>query len=168
MSILPRTKGFTIIELLVVVTIISLLVALLLPVLAKARDSARTIKCLAQMRQLGQGSVIYSNQNRTWLPVGGWSGTGQRSYTWARTVAVELNLRYLTEQNIPSEGMFLEQWVNSTVNRNTDKNNGIFQCPSDQSINFWKTLNATSYGWNAGYATTGVSTCLEPIPITII
>ncbi len=57
-------RGFTLIELLVVISIVSLLVAILLPALAKARESARSIVCATQMRQLGMGVLTYLDVRR--------------------------------------------------------------------------------------------------------
>jgi prepilin-type N-terminal cleavage/methylation domain-containing protein len=58
--IVRAVRGFTIIELLVVVSIIGLLVALLLPAIGRARDSALTSQSLANMRNLGAGAGMYS------------------------------------------------------------------------------------------------------------
>ena len=55
--------GFTLIELLVVISIISLLIAILLPALTKAREQARTLQCLSQMRTIGQGMAIYQSHS---------------------------------------------------------------------------------------------------------
>ena len=60
--------GFTIIELLVVISIIALLIGLLLPVLGRARDSAKAVKCLSNMRSLGQAITLYHADERLTFP----------------------------------------------------------------------------------------------------
>ncbi len=62
-------RAFTLIELLVVVAIISLLLAILLPALGRARAEARTLKCLSNLRTLGQGVIAYTvSDNEGTLP----------------------------------------------------------------------------------------------------
>lgn len=63
-----QTKGFIIIELLVVISIIALLVAMLLPALGKARQAARASTCSSNMRQLGVWGVTYCTDNNGILP----------------------------------------------------------------------------------------------------
>lgn len=64
------TKAFTLIELLIVISIISLLIALLLPVLSSARFAARNMLCLNNERQLSYALNTYISDSRNYAPVG--------------------------------------------------------------------------------------------------
>ena len=80
----PR-RGFTLVELLVVISIIALLIALLLPALAMAKQDASSISCTARLRSLGQLTAEYVQTYRGMLPPGlisstvpGWGGLAGR------------------------------------------------------------------------------------------
>lgn len=60
--------GFTLVELLIVVGVIALLISILLPALSRARESAVTLKCAANLRSIGQGLLAYAAENKGWLP----------------------------------------------------------------------------------------------------
>ena len=58
-----RKRAFTLIELLVVMSIITMLMAILLPCLGYARERARRVACMANLRSIGQGIYVYANDN---------------------------------------------------------------------------------------------------------
>ena len=69
-----QSRGFTLVELLVVIAIIALLVALLLPALARAREHAKCLQCLARITDLGNMTFLYAGDNEDELPTS-WQGT---------------------------------------------------------------------------------------------
>ena len=85
-------KSFTLIELLVVIAIIAILAAMLLPVLAKAKEKARETTCLNQLKQLSVGFVMHFDDNDDYMP---WCRTDEpsnRSKKWHWYVAPYLNV----------------------------------------------------------------------------
>ncbi|HEV8606255.1 MAG TPA: prepilin-type N-terminal cleavage/methylation domain-containing protein [Tepidisphaeraceae bacterium] len=72
------SKGFTLIELVVVIAIIAMLIAILLPAIAGAKQRGQQVKCMAQLQQIGRALHMYANDNGGWLPE--WS----LYHTWPR------------------------------------------------------------------------------------
>jgi prepilin-type N-terminal cleavage/methylation domain-containing protein len=83
-QLFPLRRGFTLVELLVVITIIGILVALLLPAVQAAREAARIATCANQLKQLALG-CLHHEQHQGTLPAGGWgyywSGDPNRGFT---------------------------------------------------------------------------------------
>ncbi|HEY8666752.1 MAG TPA: type II secretion system protein [Tepidisphaeraceae bacterium] len=83
----PQRRGggrgaFTLVELLVVIGIIAVLVAMLLPSLAKAREAANRTACLSNLRQVHLAFAMYAGQNRDQVPIGYLGGYKQSNYAF--------------------------------------------------------------------------------------
>ncbi len=75
-SNVSRKRGFTLVELLVVVAIIALLVSILLPAIGKAREQAKAVVCSSNLRQIGLSCAMYANDSKKncfpdWETIGG-------------------------------------------------------------------------------------------------
>jgi prepilin-type N-terminal cleavage/methylation domain-containing protein/prepilin-type processing-associated H-X9-DG protein len=120
-----RLHGFTLVELLVVVSLIVLLIAMLLPAVGRARDAARTAACAANMRQVYMGLSMYAADNRGLVPPASFQELNP-PYTW-RTWVNPL-LTYLP----------------STMTRSIVAMPKVFICPSETV----EPAGRSSYGIN--------------------
>jgi prepilin-type N-terminal cleavage/methylation domain-containing protein len=111
-----RRKGFTLVELLVVIGIIALLISILLPSLAKARESANRAACLSNVRQIVTGFVMYTNENKGFFPFCALNSTPQQPEDWIWWNKGDID-------NIKDHGIgpYL----------NLSKNPKVMYCPSD-------------------------------------
>ena len=138
-------KFFTLIELLVVIAIIAILASMLLPALNQARDRAKRVKCLGQIREVGSALILYTDSNRGYYPPYNLvSNTGNGQW-WANLLA-------------DSKLLAVPQW--------RDKNwggvkSGVLRCPSMRDITWFGGIGPA--GTVAGYgASTTVSKVLKP------
>jgi len=129
-------KGFTLIELLVVIAIISILAAILFPVFARARENARRASCMSNLKQVGLGVMMYTQDYDEHYPSVNWSGTG--SYRFPNGNISSANPWYLK----------IYPYVKSIQ---------VFNCPSADSALIWNGSYGSSgkftYGANQDFLT---------------
>lgn len=143
-SVPAKKFGFTLIELLVVIAIIAILAAILFPVFAKAREKARAITCISNLKQLGLAMMQYNQDNDEQSPAGldhNLFGTPGAGSGWAGAIY---------------------PYVKST---------GVYHCPDDQNtqqVVNGVTLYPLSYAMNIEAATDSLALWEDPAECVLI
>jgi prepilin-type N-terminal cleavage/methylation domain-containing protein/prepilin-type processing-associated H-X9-DG protein len=75
-------RGFTLVELLVVIAVITVLIGILLPALTAARRSSETIQCASNIRQILAAAMMYANDNAGFAPVAEFDGGSTNLQRW--------------------------------------------------------------------------------------
>lgn len=154
-------RGFTLVELLVVITIIGILIALLLPAVQSAREAARQTQCKNHLKQLALACITHENHNGH-LPTGGWgfqwTGDADRGTDWRQPGGWIFNiLPYIEQQSLHEMGAGMAE---AQKNEQNELRMGVplsaLNCPTRRP--------AVVYPWNS--ATSGGSNIFKPVNVT--
>ena len=181
----PKSTGFTLVELLVVITIIGILISLLLPAVQAAREAARRMQCQNNLKQLALGCLQHETA-QGFLPTGGWlwywAGDPDRGFDRRQIGGWTYNVLPYVEQQVLHDmgaGMSVTD-KKAAASKRAQTALPIFYCPTRRSAvpypNHYNQLNInpvptaahTDYAANTGTNTAWDTTYINfPDPSTV-
>jgi prepilin-type N-terminal cleavage/methylation domain-containing protein/prepilin-type processing-associated H-X9-DG protein len=174
----PLAKGFTLVELLVVITIIAILIALLLPAVQAAREAARRVQCQNNIKQLGLAVLNYEQTLQIFPPssLWPWGEISARNSSYYAPNWVVLTLPYMDQkplydsfyQMFATQGNMRIAGNNATRQALRGTKLSVMLCPSDSfnTVMFSGSANSSmslvGNGWARGnYAANGALSMMQ-------
>lgn len=166
-----HNRGFTLVELLVVIGIIALLISILLPVLGRVREQANNVKCLSNLKQLGVAAATMAAERRGYIQATSEKELVQR--------ADPTHQKYIWTSTADNTVQYPKDWASALLPYMGDKSgksfvdskekSQVFRCPSDRhqevdNPGYSMLVNANwsyfpnSYGINAD-----ITSCVDPL-----
>jgi prepilin-type processing-associated H-X9-DG protein/prepilin-type N-terminal cleavage/methylation domain-containing protein len=139
----PKSShAFTLVELLVVIGIIAVLIGVLLPALNKARQQSQSVACLSNMRQLGQGLVMFTQEHKGYLPKGWFNARPAATGNANDVVASDYSASDNWGFRFPMYGWdyVMLQYVGKSKN--------VFACPTDTEPQMRGLFDNPQYGFD--------------------
>jgi prepilin-type N-terminal cleavage/methylation domain-containing protein len=171
-------RGFTLIELVVVIAIIAVLIALLLPAVQQAREAARRSSCKSHLKQIGLALHNYHDTNGKFPPgnVASWNTTDSKFYgygwTWHSKILPQVdqaNLCKSVQNRMGNDGGINSDTEMRLANRDTVI--PVFQCPSQPGgdLGYGGQLDRqpSNYNGNVGANTFNTNECTGANPVCI-
>ncbi len=131
-----QKKAFTLIELLIVIAVIALVMALLMPAMARARQQGRSVLCSSNLRQMSFAAAMYANENDEYFPmaiINEIAGATRKMRAWDFTT--------VSGQSVVEPGLL---WQGEMIEK-------IQQCPSFRGAANWANDPYTGYNYNSSY-----------------
>ena len=120
-------RAFTLVELLVVIGIIAVLISILLPALNAARDQATTVKCLSNLRQIGQAANMYANDYKGCVVPAAYQDLTKGNWNTEHWGTILVNMGYLKADQ---------------------QNPGVFRCPAGMNDPVSYDADGPKNDWN--------------------
>jgi len=135
----PLAKGFSLIELLVVISVIAILAALLLPALSRSKQKAQGIYCLNNGKQMMTAITMYTSENHDFFPPNPDDGNAPQGHNWCSGSAgvgqpEEFNPSLLSD---PARSL-VAPYLNGNV--------AVFHCPGDKRMGLYQGVDPTLMG----------------------
>lgn len=135
---LRKSRGFTLVELLVVIAVIAILAGLLLPALGSAKSKARGISCLSNLKQIGLAAQLYADESNDRLPYN--MGAAEIRQAVAQNQFLNWNSAIMDwEVENPgnsntSDNTNTVLLIKGGIGPYTGRSAGVFHCPSDNIL----------------------------------